>query len=155
MPIHPDFKDLLAVFAIHKVDYLVVGGYAVGFHARPRFTKDIDLWVGNQPDNLVRVQAALEAFGAPAAMLAQIESALDQDVLWMGVPPVRIDIVKGVPGGNFSGCYSRRVLATWDGVVVSLISRDDLIVIKRASGRPQDLLDVETLEAMPDGTVER
>jgi hypothetical protein len=145
MPLHPDFRDLLAVFAAHNVDYLVVGGYAVGFHARPRFTKDIDLWVGHSPENLKRAHAALEEFGAPAAMLEQLESALDEDVLWMGVPPVRIDVVKGVPGGDFPACLSRRVRTSWDGVSVSVISRDDLIVIKRASGRPQDLLDVEAL----------
>ena len=143
--LHPDFRDLLAVFAAQKVDYLVVGGYAVGFHARPRFTKDIDLWVGHAPDNLKRVRAALEEFGAPAAMLEQLESALDEDVLWMGVPPVRIDVVKGVPGGDFPACLGRRVNTTWDGVSVSIISKDDLIAIKRASGRPQDLGDVEAL----------
>jgi hypothetical protein len=145
MPLHPDFRDLLAVFDAHNVDYLVVGGYAVGFHARPRFTKDIDLWVGHSPENLARVRAALEEFGAPAAMLEQIESALDEDVLWMGVPPVRIDVVKGVPGGDFSACLSRRVRTSWDGVSVYVIGKDDLIAIKRASGRPQDLLDVEAL----------
>jgi hypothetical protein len=59
MPLHPDFRDLLAVFAAHNVDYLVVRGYAVGFHARPRFTKDIDLWVGNAPENLKRACGAL------------------------------------------------------------------------------------------------
>ena len=145
MPLPPDFKDLLAVFAAHDVEYLIVGGYAVGFHARPRFTKDIDVWVGHSPENLKRVRAALEEFGAPAAMLEQLESALDEDVLWMGVPPVRIDVVKGVPGGDFSACFARHVRTSWDGVAVSVISKDDLIAIKRASGRPQDLLDVESL----------
>ena len=145
MPLHPDFRDLLAVFAAHDVDYLVVGGYAVGFHARPRFTKDIDLWVGHSPENLKRARVALEEFGAPAAMLEQLELALDEDVLWMGVPPVRIDVVKGVPGGDFPACLSRRVRTSWDDVSVSVISKDDLIAIKRASGRPQDLLDVEAL----------
>jgi hypothetical protein len=99
----------------------------------------------------MRVRAALEEFGAPAAMLAQLGSALDEDVLWMGVPPVRIDVVKGVPGGDFSACLARRVRANWDGVVVSVIGRDDLVAIKRASGRPQDLLDVEVLEASARG----
>jgi hypothetical protein len=117
----------------------------VGFHARPRFTKDIDLWVGNAPENLKRARGALKEFGAPVAMLEQLESAQDEDVLWMGAPPVRIDVVKGVPGGDFSACLARRVCASWEGVSVSVISKDDLIAIKRASGRPQDLLDVEAL----------
>ncbi len=83
-------------------------------------------------------------------MLDQLESALDEDVLWMGVPPVRIDIVKGVPGGNFPACFARRVQATWDGVAVSVIHRDDLVAIKRASGRPQDFLDIEALTEATD-----
>ena len=78
-------------------------------------------------------------------MLEQLESALDEDVLWMGVPPVRIDVVKGVPGGDFPACLARCVTTSWDGVSVSVISKDDLIAIKRASGRPQDLLDVAAL----------
>jgi hypothetical protein len=151
MPLPPDFRDLLAVFAEHEVDYLIVGGYAVGFHACPRFTKDIDLWVGNTPNNIARVRAALERFGAPAAMLEQVESAREEDVLWMGVPPVRIDIVKGVPGGDFDGCHGRRVRASWDGIPVSVIGKEDLVAIKRASGRPQDLLDVQMLEESASG----
>jgi hypothetical protein len=79
-------------------------------------------------------------------MLEQLESALDEDVLWMGVPPVRIDLVKGVPGGDFAACLARRVCTSWDGVAVSVIGKADLVAIKRASGRPQDLLDVEALE---------
>jgi hypothetical protein len=151
MPLPPDFRDLLAVFAEREVDYLIVGGYAVGFHARPRFTKDIDLWVGNTQANIARLRAALEKFGAPAAMLEQIESAGEEDVLWMGVPPVRIDIVKGVPGGDFDRCHGRRVHASWDGVSVSIIGKEDLVAIKRASGRPQDLLDVQMLEESASG----
>jgi hypothetical protein len=126
-PLPPDFKDLLAVFATHSVEYLVVGGYAVGFHARLRFTKVIDLWVGNAPDNLMRVRASPEELGAPVAMLEQLEAALDEDVLWMEIPPVRIDIVKGVPGGDFATCLARGVSTSWDGVPVSVISLDDLI----------------------------
>ena len=114
-------------------------------HGRGSPRTSINLWVGHSPENLKRVRAALDEFGAPAAMIEQLESALDEDVLWMGVLPVRIDIVKGVPGGDFAACLARRVNTSWDGVSVSVISRDDLIAIKRASGRPQDLLDVEAL----------
>lgn len=146
MALPSDFKDILAEFAAHGVEYLVVGGYAVAFHGRPRFTKDIDLWVRPTADNLLRVHAALVAFGAPEATLNELAEASPLDVLWMGAPPLRIDIVKGVPGGDFDAAYRNRVTTKWDGVDVSVLGRDDLIALKRASGRPQDLLDADLLE---------
>lgn len=146
MALHPDFRDLLEAFAAERVEYLVVGGYAVGFHSRPRFTKDMDIWVGEDPGNLRRVRAALEAFGAPMALLDELASAGPDDVLWMGIPPLRIDLLKGVPGGRFAQAYARRIETTWDEVPVSIIGLEDLIHIKRASNRDQDRLDLEILE---------
>lgn len=87
MALHPDYKDILAAFAANAVEYLVVGGYAVGFHGSPCFTKDLDLWVGSTADNLARVKRALVAFGAPEAVLSQLDDAAPEDVLWMGAPP--------------------------------------------------------------------
>ena len=147
MALQPDYKDILAAFDEHAVEYLVVGGYAVGFHGRPRFTKDLDLWVRPNVENLRRVHRALVEFGAPDAVLNQLDAASLDDVLWMGVPPVRIDIVKGVPGGDFERAFRARITTDWDGVRVHVVSRQDLITLKRASGRPQDLLDAEALEA--------
>jgi hypothetical protein len=146
MALHPDYKDILAAFAANAVEYLVVGGYAVGFHGSPRFTKDLDLWIGSTASNLARVKRALVEFGAPEAVLSQLDGAAVEDVLWMGAPPVRIDILKGVPGGDFHAAYAARVTADWDGVLVSVVSHDDLIRLKRASGRPQDLVDADALE---------
>jgi hypothetical protein len=146
MALQPDYRDILAVFAEHAVEYMVVGGYAVAFHGSPRFTKDLDLWIRPTPDNLARVKQALVAFGAPAPMLSQLEAATPDDVLWMGAPPVRIDLVKGVPGGDFDRAYQTRVTADWDGVSVDVVSREELIRLKRASGRPQDLVDADALE---------
>jgi hypothetical protein len=144
---HPDYKDILAAFEKHRVEYLLVGGYAVGFHSRPRFTKDLDLWVRPLPDNLARVRQALIEFGAPQSLMADIDAAADLDVVWMGVPPVRIDIMKGVPGGDFDRSYANRVETAWDGVRVSVVGKEDLIVLKRASGRPQDLVDADAIES--------
>ena len=149
MALHPDYRDILAAFAAHGVEYLVVGGYAVGFHGTPRFTKDLDLWIRPTTDNLGRVRDALVSFGAPQNVLQHLDSATEADVLWMGLPPVRIDIVKGVPGGNFDEAFRNRVLASWDGVAANVVSRADLIALKRASGRPQDLLDADMLEREP------
>ena len=149
MNLEPDFKDLLAVFAAHGVEYLIVGGYAVSFHAEPRYTKDLDVWINPAAANLARAREALEQFGAPAELLAELDSASQEDVLWMGVPPVRIDLLKGVPGGAFDDAFAHRVLAEWSGITVSLIAKEDLIAIKKASGRPQDLADVGKLETSP------
>lgn len=146
MSLHPDYRDILAAFAEAGVEYLVVGGYAVSFHGQPRFTKDIDLWVRATDDNLTRVKCALEQFGAPSAVIDALRSAAPEDVLWMGHPPVRIDILKGVPGGDFDRAYRQRVLADWDGVEASIVDRGELILLKRASGRPQDILDADALE---------
>ena len=146
MALHPDYRDILAAFDQHKVEYLVIGGYAVVFHGHPRFTKDLDLWIRPTADNLARVRSALVAFGAPSTLLAALEGASPSDVLWMGAPPVRIDIVKGVPGGDFDAVFARRIVADWDGVAVSVVGLDDLIALKRASARPQDLLDASELE---------
>jgi hypothetical protein len=148
MAIQPDYKDILAAFAEHDVEYLVVGGYAVGFHGQPRFTKDLDLWIRASAANLEQVRQALVAFGAPDIVVSQLHSVSEDDVLWMGAPPVRIDIMTGVPGGDFARSYPVRVIADWDGVQVNVVNRHDLIALKRASGRPQDLLDAAALETI-------
>jgi predicted nucleotidyltransferase len=145
MSLHSDFKDLLSAFADERVEYLLVGGYAVGYHGRPRFTKDIDLWVGEEPSNLERVYRALATFGAPEAVLAQLGDLGPEEILYLGAPPLRVDIFKRIPGVEFTAAYADRVEATWDGTPVSIISLTDLIAAKRASGREQDLIDIREL----------
>ena len=147
MELQPDYRDILAAFAARGVEYLLVGGYAVGLHGQPRLTKDLDLWVRPSRENLDRVRRALQDFGAPTVLLDQLDSASAEDVLWMGVPPLRIDIVKGVPGGDFESIWRRRISVIWDGVEVGVPGIEDLIALKRASGRPQDLVDADLLEA--------
>jgi len=144
--LHPDFKDLLAVFAAEKVRYLVVGGYAVSFHARPRTTKDIDLWLDGAPENLARTCGALSRFGAPESIVSSLRSSDSEDIVWFGIAPTRVDLLRRIDGVSFEPAYARRVQAAWDGVPVSVISAEDLIVAKRAAGREQDLRDVRALE---------
>ncbi len=152
MSLQTDFRDLLAEFAAEGVAYLIVGGYAVAYHAEPRFTKDLDVWIDDSTGNLERVRRALERFGAPPELLDALADASPTDVLWMGRPPARIDLLKGVPGGVFVDAFARHVRAVWEGVPVAIVSREDLIDLKRASGRPVDLLDVVALEAMRPGS---
>jgi predicted nucleotidyltransferase len=144
--LHPDFKDLLAVLADERVEYLVIGGYAVGFHAKPRFTKDIDLWVRDSEENMQRLGVALKKFGVPETVLESITTGSPDEIAWFGIPPTRVDILRRVDGGTFSPAYERRVHASWDGVAVPIVALEDLVALKRAAGREQDLRDVRALE---------
>ncbi len=147
MNLPPDFVDLLEAFDQGQVKYLVVGGYAVGFHGAPRFTKDLDLFVGADTTNHNAVIEALKRFGAPSNVIAAFESLSGLDVAWMGNPPVRIDLMKAVPGVDFEPAYARRQVVAWQRTQVSVISKNDLIRAKLASGRPQDLVDAEHLRS--------
>jgi predicted nucleotidyltransferase len=152
MDLHHDFKDLLAVFAEEGVRYLLVGGYAVGFHSRPRFTKDIDFWIADEPVNVERAFRALARFGAPAEVLSQLKAMRHDEIFFMGAPPVRVDVLKHVDGVEFEDAYLNRVEAHWDGVRVHLMGLEDLMASKRAAGREQDLLDLKALERAKEGS---
>ena len=146
--VNRDFSDLLAAFAAHDVRYLVVGAYAVTFHSRPRFTKDLDVWVESTPQNAERVVRALAAFGAPLQQHGvQVADFARAGVVYqMGVPPNRIDVLTSVEGLDFAACWLRRATSKYGDVAVAYVGKDDLIVNKRAVGRPQDLEDVKALE---------
>jgi len=150
MALQQDFRDLLSVFAEEGVSYLLIGGYAVTFHSRPRFTKDIDLWIADDPENVERVIRALARFGAPRAVLDALRTSGPDEIVFFGAPPVRVEIFKRIPGATFEEAYVRRVESSWGDVQVSVIGREDLIRAKRASGRPEDLRDAETLERSVD-----
>ncbi len=148
MALPSDLIELLREFDAASVRYLVIGGHALGFHSEPRFTKDVDFWIGSTPEDLHRLDKALRSFAAPETTIQAVQSLQGLDVAWMGNPPLRFDFMKEVPGGSFEDSYPRRVSASWDGVPVTVIALDDLIQLKRASGRPQDLVDVDTLESV-------
>lgn len=150
MFINSDFSDLLRIFNDNNVKYLVIGGYAVTQYAEPRFTKDLDLWVGTEFANAEAVYKALREFGAPLADMTEADFAEEGYFYQMGVPPVRVDIMMGIPGVPFSEAWERRVKVDFDDLPVCFISRQDLIVAKRASGRPQDLIDADLLSQSED-----
>ncbi len=146
MDLPSDLIDLLSAFADEQVDYLLVGGQAVALHGVPRFTKDADLWLRDTVENLERAKRALEAFGAPPGTLRALDEARELDVVWMGHPPARIDLMKQVPGGDFDAAFRARATFEIAHVTVSCVSKADLIAQKRAAGRPQDLVDAANLE---------
>ncbi|MBP7148616.1 MAG: hypothetical protein KBD01_13840 [Acidobacteria bacterium] len=145
MDLHPDLTDLLAAFAAAGAEYLVVGGYAVAAHGRPRFTKDLDVWIGEDPANLERVATALVQFGAPASAVEELRRSGPEDIVWLGAAPVRVEIVRRLPGVQFASAQTRRMSVAWGGVTAHVIGFDDLIASKTASGRGRDLADVRAL----------
>ena len=116
-----------------------------GGYREPRFTADLNLWVGTEPRNAGAVYEALREFGAPLSGLTADDFAEEGYFYQMGVPPVRVDVLMGIPGVEFDIAWERRVEIDFDGLLVPFISRDDLITAKRASGRPQDMIDVQSL----------
>jgi predicted nucleotidyltransferase len=147
MDLDPDFKDLLSALADTNAEYLVVGGWAVGYHAEPRFTKDLDLFIGPSNENLEAVVRALTKFGAPAAIIDALRNLGPDEFLFLGAAPVRVDILRRIDGIAFSEAYARREKTHWDGVPVSMIAFDDLVAAKVAAGRQRDRRDLELLEA--------
>ena len=141
-----DFKDLLAALNDAGAEYLVVGGYAVGKHTEPRYTKDLDVWINNSFENAGLVLAALTAYGAPVKG-ATPEDFADKDKFFqIGVEPVRIDVISYLPGVDFSECSQNRVVADVEGLPVNFISLPDLIRNKELVGRPRDLGHVRELK---------
>ena len=141
-----DFKDLLRLFNAEQVEYLVIGGYAVIEYTEPRYTKDLDVWVRAEPANAERVFRALAKFGAPLGGVTAADFAEEGYIFQIGVAPIRVDILMSVEGLTFSEAWPNRTAISFDGSDAWVISRTDLIRTKRASGRTQDLLDVENLE---------
>ena len=145
---HPDFKELLSIFNAHGVKYLIVGGYAVSFHAQPRATKDIDLLIKPDADNAKAVYTALAKFGAPVEGLTPEDLREPGKFFRMGREPVAVDILLEIDGVDFDRAWERRVEGVIDlasSLTAHFISSADLIAAKVAAGRPQDLADVAAL----------
>ena len=142
----PDFLDLLTALNDAEARYLLIGGHAIGLFARPRATKDFDLWLEASADNAARVIAALRAFGAPVDAVTEADFAVKGTGFRMGSPPFRIELLTEISGVEFEAAWPRREEHVLDGVRCNVISRDDLLANKRAAGRPQDLADVRALE---------
>jgi hypothetical protein len=150
MFVNSDFTDLLKLFNDNHVRYLVIGGYAIILYAEPRFTKDLDLWISTDTDNAAAIYKALKTFGAPLTGLTETDFSEEGYFYQMGVPPIRVDILMGIPGGDFEQAWQNRNVVDFGGLVVPFISKQDLIAVKKASGRPQDLIDADLLSQIKD-----
>ncbi len=150
MFVNSDFSDLLKLFNDNHVRYLVIGGYAIIFYGEPRFTKDLDLWISTDTEIATAVFKALKTFGAPLTGLTEGDFSEEGYFYQMGVPPLRVDILMGIPGGNFEQAWHDRNEVDFEGLIVPYISNKDLIATKKASGRPQDMIDVDLLSHPED-----
>jgi hypothetical protein len=146
MFVNSDFSDLLKIFNDNRVKYLVIGGYAFIHYAEPRYTKDLDLWIQVDPKNATAVFQSLKAFGAPLENLAVNDFSEEGYFYQMGVPPIRLDIMMGIPGIKFDEAWQNRNEVDFDGLIVPFISKTDLITAKKATGRSEDMRDAELLE---------
>ncbi len=142
-----DFKEFIESLNKSDVRYLVVGGYAVAFHGHPRYTKDLDVWVELSPDNANRIVKALEDFGFGSLDIKAEDFLVGDQIIQLGFPPHRIDILTTLKGVTFEQCYQSKAHLEVDGVPINFIDVENLKRNKRATGRSQDLADVENLEA--------
>jgi hypothetical protein len=142
----PEFKEFLNLVNSAKIEYLLIGGYAVGLYGYIRPTKDIDLWVAVDDRNLEKLLDVLERFGFKRSSLPNPLFAPDKTVLRMGLPPDRIEIISQISGVDFRDCFARRRQMVIDGISVNVIDYEDLKKNKRATGRTRDAGDIEQLE---------
>ena len=147
-----DFKDLITCLNKFEVRYLIVGGYAVMVYAEPRYTKDIDVFLAADADNVARFRTAMQEFGFPLSDEAAVQMSQPNRMISIGHPPSRIDLLNDLSGVEFDGAWSARNVVEIEGLAVPFIGLESLIDAKRAAGRPQDLIDLGELEKVKRST---
>lgn len=143
--LHPDFKDFLRLLNSHNVRYLIVGGYAVGYHGYPRATGDLDIWIEISESNSKKIASAFHDFGMPEGSVSEELFLSKNKVIRMGLPPVRLEVITSASGLDFNECYPNREIIEIDGFPVNFISLEDLKKNKLAAGRHKDMNDLEHL----------
>ncbi len=141
-----EFKEFLRSFNDHNVEYLLIGGYAVGYHGYPRATADIDVWVACNQSNADRIVETLKAFGFDVPELTPALFLEEHRIVRMGRAPLRIEISMSIDGVEFEACYRERIVDTIEGLEISIINLEHLKQNKRASGRLKDLADLDYLD---------
>ncbi len=147
MELDQDFNEFVALLATHDVRYMIVGGYALAAHGLPRATGDLDAWIWADPINAQRLLGALDEFGFGGVGIEEADLTSSDRVIQLGYPPYRIDLLTQISGVEFETAWARHIEVILDGVKVPFIGREDLIINKRATGRPQDIADVLRLTA--------
>jgi len=140
-----DFKEFIQLLNKNQVEYLVIGGYAVGFHGHPRYTGDIDIWINPSDKNVKKLPKVLIDFGFTPENFNPSDFKSKEKIVRIGFPPFRIDLMVSIDGVQFENCYPNRVEIKLDDVNVNFIGFDDLVKNKKACNRTKDQLDLENL----------
>jgi len=147
--LNKDFKEFAELLNSTGVEYMIVGGYALAAHGHPRYTGDLDVWIGQEPGNIIRLLDALAAFGFGSLGLKQEDFLAPEAVVQLGYPPARIDLLTTIDGVSFDACYPHRVPMQVGGVTLPIIDLASFRKNKIASGRAKDLADLESLDEPP------
>jgi hypothetical protein len=146
MMLNEDFKEFVALLHSNQVEYLIVGGYALAAYGHPRYTGDLDFWIGTDPSNARHVLAALEKFGFGALGIGLEDLTTPNRVVQMGFPPRRIDLLTSIDGVDFAPAFAKRVIVNLDTQSLNFISLEDFRTNKQTTGRHKDLADLEMLD---------
>ncbi len=146
MQVQKDFKELLGLFNVHRVDFMVVGGYALAHHGSPRFTGDLDLFVHPTRENAEKILTALKDFGFGALGLSLEDFQNPENIIQLGVPPVRVDLIASIDGVSWEEAWQGKDQGHYGGVPVFFLGRKEFIANKKATGRHKDLADIDALE---------
>ena len=144
--LNKDFKEFAALFRSRQVEFLIVGGYALAAYGHPRFTGDLDFWIGTDEANARKVLAVLNDFGMGTLGISFADLTQAGQVIQLGYPPGRIDLLTSIDGVDFAACYANRLTMTMDGVSLDFIGIEDFKKNKVATGRYKDLADLQTLQ---------
>jgi hypothetical protein len=144
--LNPDYKDMLSALYEEKVEFLIVGAYAMAAYGLPRATGDIDLFVGTETVNSRKVYKALQRFGAPLTEIQPDTFTQPGIFFQIGIPPRRIDLLTTIDGVSFKEAWAHRIATYVEGMELQVISMDDLMRNKEAAGRPKDKLDLDWLK---------
>ena len=145
MILGPDFSEFVALCERHEVRYLIVGGFAVGVHGHIRYTKDLDIWVEPENSNVSDLLRVLDEFGFGSLDLSADDFLIPGNVVQLGYPPNRLDLLTQPTGVEFTTCWANRLRIDLGTVTANVMGLDDLVANKRASGRRRDLADIEDL----------
>ncbi len=145
MTLDKDFEEFVFLLNKHAVDYMIVGGYALAFHGKPRHTGDLDIWINFSEDNAQKMIIVLNDFGMGSLGMTPEDFLVKGGITQIGYPPLRIDILNEIDGVTFQEAYPNKLVLDIDGLTINYIGLDDLIKNKQISGRPQDISDIKQL----------
>ena len=141
-----DFREFIELLIKNKAEYMIVGGYAVGIHGHPRYTGDLDIWLNPTPQNADLILKSVNDFGFSSFKLNQADFTKPGNVIQLGYPPLRIDLLTEIDGVTFEECFKNRKEVIIDDLQVNFIGYDDLLKNKKESGRPRDIDDIDHLK---------